>query len=400
MNILEEMATSKLSILVEDLNGEHSFSNLKAAFGYVESYERLQIPQSVNNKCQVSAQPQSMVDLTTNEIMALLKLNFDKLVAGSVSSDKAIRIAILRARWVRTGNLLNGKNERSTPIDEVDIISDNECSNVIKKYFNDNGVFKGKADGTIDVSNDNFAAAFNSVNLGEWNKIGPLVWGCVAHVFRVRGHHYKDEYLNLYEKTWKGTTLDFPDNVLTWKDMSRTAIHSFGVKALERSTRFYEENQALTTNLVIRRDAIPCGAALIGTSYATLSQFQSTPWYNNFYDMYSSQIDDLIANYKRVKEAGLSCHISCGLYGVPKVAVSTAAAEALAPILVGYINGTPSGSAIKDQKAMTKYSESNPMMMQIMREWIQLAVERSSKKEDITEALGGKSTHKAIQGTG
>lgn len=380
------MNTGNISLLIESLNGEHGFTNDRAAFGYVAPFERLQVPKSIHAKLSVSSLQTDEIEFTPEDSIRVIVPNYTKLVLGGMDRRKAIRIAVLRSLWIHHGNLLQTRSARCTPIDEVDIVPDIDLND----FLYDDGEIRLDDDGDLQPEGayEELGKILKELDLQQWLTVAPLFWACVAHVFRVRGHHYKDEYQGLYENTWKGTTIDLPDKVLTWKEISRTAIHAFGVKALERSTQFYENRDVLSTNLLMRRDAVPCGAALVGTAFATLMQLQSAPWYATLQQRYKTQIDGLIEEYKDVSTHGLACHINAGLYGLQKFEFRTESAAALAPILVGYINSLPKTSAIQQQRALVKHSDTNPLMTVIMQEFVAATIENSARNKTLNAMLG------------
>lgn len=376
----------KIKIISEDLNGDHGYTNEKAQFGYIKSEEYLFVPKEVENKLQTFTSPQQHVVLSTKEILHMMYANFNSLTGANYSPEKAIRISFLRAKWVELGCLLRTKNDRHTPFDEVNYFSYPTIFDLIDP---DGEVVVDEEGRLIEEGETSvFARAFNALNVEAWNPLATLLWSVAAHVFRVRGHHYKEGFDELFDRTWKGTTLELPDKFCNWKDICRTAIHPFGVAALSRSFEYFLAKDGLTTNLILRADAIPCGAAIVGTTYAAILQFQSTPFWKDFYKQYKPQIEQLNIDYNTVKEGGLKYHISARLYGYTPEIVPKDAAQMLAPAMMGYIHATPRGSAIKQQRALVISAENNPMMSELLKNWLQNQLEKAADKPTLAEALG------------
>jgi len=373
------------SALVEDLNGPHAFKDERAAFGYVQRHEYLRVVAPLLNACPTDLTPGTAELGNLNFILATAYFNAARLREGNVNDAVAVRIGLLRAKWISLGWLRKTKEQRNTPFNEVmEVVGDRIVGPI-------------GADFSVEVGEDYNVVTYDEtkwwsdelkkVDVNKWSELAPILWAVVAHVFRVRGHHYKLEYEELYTRTFAGTLMTFPDNILTWQDIGRTAIHPFGVSALERGAAEMEANNSLPRNLLIRRNAIPCGAALVGTTYAALKSLAGTPFYPQIRAHYTVQIDALELEYQEVITHGLAYHISAGLYGIQKRVLNTVSAEALAPLLGGYIDALPRESAIKGQKSLNKHKDTNPLMSKLFSTWLQGQVDSAGKAKRMEDAL-------------
>jgi len=391
------------SILRElaDLNGDVAFDSEKAAFGYVKPNERLYVTEEVLALCQTGNKSQHVTDIKEHEMLEICFLNYHHLVQSGMSVRTAIRVAFLRTVWIRYGCLLQSNDDRATPINEVVV----ETGNVAYPFYsNDDSRKTGYSDdgkllklSSADVNDFGFIKEMNDMDHKNWSFVSTILWGVAAHIFRVRGHHYKVEYEDLYNRTWAGTTLILPDRECNWSDLCRVAIHPFGIKALERSASYFEQTAKLSSNLVLRRDSIPAGSALIGTTYAAMSMLKATPFWNSFEKCYADVINGLTEDYNTVKTAGINAHQNARLYGVNPIEVRKSNANVLVPILMGFIDATPTNSAIRGQRVMVKPAQANPLMTNIMREWVVAAIERMSTETSLEKALTGKLAQ-AIEG--
>jgi len=380
------------AILIEDFNGDHNFDVDKVAFGYVAPNERLYVRASVLRNCQTGDQDQALVAMTAFESLAVMYDNYRGLIAAGHSAPKAIRMSILRSRWIKMGCLLQNLVDRKTPVNEVVVVNDNEEVPFLIDANTPRLDATGKLMNRQGLNDGGFLNELNNTPVDRWVTLASLIWATSAHVFRVRGHHYKDEYQGLYERTWRGTTAELPDSVCNWKELGRTAIHPFGVRALERSAAYFASQGKLPENLLLRRNAVPAGSALIGTTYAAMKMFESTPFWNGFYSAYKDSIDALIVDYHALLALGISAHQYAGLYGRNRSIIDPINAAVLAPVLVGFIDATPARTAIREQRTMNKHASANPLMTEIMRDWITAAVARVAKETDLSIALTGKSS--------
>ncbi len=107
---------------------------------------------------------------------------------------------MLRARWIKDGNLLRTREDRCTPINEVDIVAAPNVAQLVAK-LDETPEDPVELDDAVDRE---IWQCLVSANVSAWRGVAPLIWACVAHVFRVRGHHYKNELEALYVKTWRG----------------------------------------------------------------------------------------------------------------------------------------------------------------------------------------------------
>jgi len=190
-----------------------------------------------------------------------------------------------------------------------------------------------------------------------WENIAAVV----AHVFRVRGHHFKPEYTETYNRTWSSTVISVPSNVNmpTWEEIATIGLHCFGVKALHSIRERAAAMGRLARGLDVRRDAACAGSAPIRTCASALRDMEKTKWWTFFYRKFQVQIDRILADAERLRLAGTNAHINARLYdwGSHFMGASDVDVAVVAPYVMGWIDTLDRSEPISRQSAITKRAQ-------------------------------------------
>jgi len=211
--------------------------------------------------------------------------------------------------------------------------------------------------------------------------------GVTRHVFRVRGHHWKPEYTELYERTWRSTAISVPANVRmpTWEVISKAALHCFGIRALEEMWKRGKSIGILSKALELREDAACAGSASIRTTAAAISEMRSAPWFHIFEKARSNQIQALILEADRLRKEGTRAHINARLYNFDDKFCGTneELVRPLAPFVLGWLDTLEDNEPIKKQKAINKRSAGSTSL----RASFSAAVLNDMKNEEATKCV-------------
>lgn len=359
---------------VLDFNGTEAIGELQQASGFIEDWQKLRMPQAMQNAfhAAVDLQQRRVVasNVTANQWRQFYSDNMAALTqqGANLSDQQRMFITALRMQLVAQGYYRGTVGSRHVLIDEV-VVNPN----------------------AIGVAN--IPGAFLPINLHVKRSL-PAYIGAVAHVFRVRGHHWQDGYQELYDRLARACVLEnAPDNSRPpWEHIARTAVHSFGVASLEQYMDVLGEEGRLPGAMVIRRDAAPAGTALIASSAAVISAMRSEPWYEQF-DAVAHDLASAVTNATtQIRAQPLAFSRLHQLYGmeVPDYSLIQAqeAAAALAPITQGFINSLPATSPLRNIRAIQNFAMNNPARMQTFTDILQAARDREVREMNLIGFFG------------
>ncbi|KAI9311532.1 hypothetical protein BX666DRAFT_2115777, partial [Dichotomocladium elegans] len=219
--------------LVEDINGATGFTEDKAAMGTIPRGHYLQIPESLTIP-NAMAVPDNFTDRVITDF---LSVNYAALTRSGVREAEAAFCSMLRLQMVRNGYACRDLTQRAIYVDEY--------------------TYNVHVEGRPNLSA--FTQEMVSFVATYWANIVAVV----AHIFRVRGHHFKPEYQRTYDRTWRAATIEVPANVQmpSWEILSRVALHPFGIRALHRVVQNEAASGGLSKGLMLRMDSACAGSA-------------------------------------------------------------------------------------------------------------------------------------------
>lgn len=352
----------KLNFLLQDTNGDLVYSNEKALFGYLPASLHLVIPLEVSDaastKVTIEGRAIDYPDLTAKEIGStdgikkllggtesgvayrrrttyryitdqnlidkVTYMNFVKLKNGGLDNTNAYVAAALRARWIALGaySVLANEPTNIRMLSEVQIVQPNDSENATiyeKIAAADNLTMAFAYD--VGIARDFIAAAVSEATGAAWvTKYAETVWCASEHCVRVRGHHYKNDYVSLLEKymtschegnfTW--------DKNLAHEHVFRTAIHPFGLYALPVLAAHFAIHGKLGNAGLLRFSGAPNGMAVVTTTAACLRAMAGEPWYKQYKTLYKDSMDLVNKAEEIIMANKYAWHLSANLYGIEK----------------------------------------------------------------------------------
>lgn len=422
-------------ILVQDANGDNTYSNDKALYGFIEAAKYLQLPAAIHN--MLVAQPthtntnlgkvdaiqtflgenamqyriantyKRLDEMTALQFHKMALLNYLALKGAGLDEQGAYLAAALRTRWVLLGCLAPTIQERGVLIDET----------VINPMTSGDAVaIEGAATlhalstlPDIDIAGYSRAALNTSVGNKFVVMWAETIWSISEYLFRVRGHHYKDEFKDLIKRMMRASTegkVDLADN-FPFAAVFHTAIHPFGIKALPVMTMHFIAWGKIANAMCIRISGAPNGTAAITTTAAALKSIAGEAWYGRFYAIAGQQIEDIQRYAAAIMDNKYGFHLAAGLYGVTparaitiggntkSLAVIDQEVGALAPVLQGFINYNKDVAAadqsltysFQNAKALEKRAASNPLLAARVQQMIQFTVDAIAGAKTVAEAI-------------
>lgn len=393
------LTNAEAAAIIKDYNGDLEFRTDEAQVGYIKPEEYLILP--VNIKAgEKSDDYADFVDWqasdgeagkkeAVNLSLVITALNMPGLGGGS----DAVPYAYLRAKLVVKGYLYafrqNADGGRCVYTDEVRACTFAEYSAVdapTKKLIKD--FYKSEERKFIDK---------------HWRVFAAML----GHVLAVRGHHYRDakvatdkdvateSYAELYKRLWRASAIEGDLPFKDIKKVFRTAMHPFGLKVFTDILDNGVQENILPRTFIIRSDAIPAGAAKIGTGAAALKMMKAAIWFKRFEETYQEPIDKVFQAERLIKQDRLAYHVSPRLFGMDGPAVSNKrilndavdAVSAIAPYIVAYINIECENSPIALQKTLNNPANDQMGLMNRFKRYLETMNRNAQDSSDINEIL-------------
>lgn len=357
----------------EDKNGELQYSSDQAAFGYITENERLVLLEKHREYCPdtFDEEVKAEAEMSKEDFVQIVALNYRKLIEAKVDETVAIFCAVLRAKMVKATALVEDVKNRGVKVDEVKWLSNDQA-----------------------ISQHDAEEIFKKISVDMMKTIflGFKAWiGMLVTVFTGRGHHWKEELQPRYDSLWRACVVEVPAALISWKHITRTAMHPFGMARLAYLYEMWCTNNEVPAALIIRRTAMPAGRAYIGVLKAGLVQMSSHEWYKIFSNKYSNEIKVIDGASEEIKRDRYRHHFYQTLYcrrkGDEKKTDILNDVMKLVPFVQAYINVMAADTPLKDQKAVNKLSKD---MVGKLREFERVlgAWEReTSRLTDIEEYL-------------
>jgi len=364
-----------VSIMMEDINGDHIYSNEKAILGYMPTNEHMVLLPGINydgppemnmttlGKLETvntnlgppgddyRADNPYLVNPMITEItmVKLCLLNMRSLMSGTSPHkiEDALLISALRTRWLKLGCLFQSLADRAVQRDEVTYAKADD--QIVLSRTEDDLMI---ADAAAYVAHLNFMSSEAGGKIMEWATTNAeLVWNMTEHLMRSRGHHYKEDFSKMANTMYASSS---PGNeawptAINMLLALRTAIHPFGIRALPVMAYHFIWHGKIGLGMVKRITGASNGFAAATTAYAGMSMISSEPWYAKYVATYENQIALLQYFAREMLNNRYAFHESASLYGITPIrhimvnGISNSMADvdlavsAIAPVLQGFI---------------------------------------------------------------
>jgi hypothetical protein len=327
--------------LMADFNGTAMAIAGAAEWGFIPDGWKIYIPHGFNLPQNV----QIGTDQLGNNAEIFLKANYLGLTTAGLAANEAFFVSCFRMYLAQQGILTANLIQRGVVEDEYVIIAP------VQNAWNNAG-----NDIPVNVYNPNVPKYIK--------RYGKILIHHLAYVFLSRGHHYKQEYNELYERLKSACFI--PSNpgfvIPSNETLYRLAVHGFGVKPLIDLTLADKAASRMAAAMEIRFSphAPISGVAHMTTLKAALNQMAKEQWWPAFAQKFAISINDLDAEVALIAANPLTYHISARVLGANARAMpSNAGNDAftkLCQYALGYIDHLGRKHSLSGQQAITKKS--------------------------------------------
>lgn len=181
---------------------------------------------------------------------------------------------------------------------------------------------------------------------------------CVAYIFRVRGHHYKDDINDRYVSLWSRCLHKDTDIPLSWELMATDALHAIMPGHLDGFWINCADNARCAGALIKRLDSAPAGVA------GVLALERGIDDVMMLFPGVVNQVPDAYREFRNitriVKESRWGGSINSRFYGAQRVRVEEGKIGALASVVMGIYDQLASDSKLRESPALKRLAETAP----------------------------------------
>lgn len=181
---------------------------------------------------------------------------------------------------------------------------------------------------------------------------------CVAYIFRVRGHHYKVDYLDRYKTLWNRCLHAESDLPLPWEFLATDALHAITPIDLDNFWHECVETSKCAGTLIKRFDSAPAGCA--GVSALNRGLQDVLMLFPGVIDRVPESYAAFTALKDRVLNSRWGGSVNNRYYGTHRIRVDENAIGALASVVMGVYEYLAEGSKLRDSPALKRLAEIAP----------------------------------------
>jgi len=181
---------------------------------------------------------------------------------------------------------------------------------------------------------------------------------CVAYIFRVRGHHYRDDINDRYTSLWERCLHRSNDLPLSWELLATDSLHAIMPDVLDDYWRDCVDNSRCAGALIKRFDSAPAGVAGVVALQRGLDDVrmlfpQITDQVRDAYDEFTRVVD-------MVRNSRWGGSINCRFYGAPRIRVDEGRIGSLASVVMGVYDQLAPDSKLRESPALKRLAQTAP----------------------------------------
>jgi hypothetical protein len=201
---------------------------------------------------------------------------------------------------------------------------------------------------------------------------------CVAYIFRVRGHHYKDEFEDRYKTLWARCLKTEAELPIAWQYIATDALHAIMPDILDSFWANCVATSRCAGTLIKRFDSAPAGCAGVSALKRGLDDVLM------LFPGVVRRVPGAHAAFNRVVTSLANSRwggsINCRFYGVQRIRVDESQIGALASVVMGIYEQLAHDSKLRESPALRRLAEIAPATGGAMG----LAALRATKDESLS----------------
>jgi len=296
------------------------------------------------------------VAFTAAEATHFIKGNCYRLFTNGVAFQDALYLAYLRFLAPRNGLIspeftTNVWNVRYNDAKRLTVAQTGAL--VAGLTLGDGGAFADQAAFLAA-----WGGAANVTNKARARKMFTDIVCCIAYMFRVRGHHYRQDLDQRYKTLWARCLHVDADIQSSWQNIATTGLHAIMPQILDRFWQNAVQNSSCAGTLIKRFDSAPAGAAGIMALKKGLDDINMI-----FPNIVKRVPDSKLAFdtiYANVSGSRWGASINARYYGVNRIQFNEGDVGALASVVLGVYDQLAPTADLRDSMALQRLAKIAP----------------------------------------
>lgn len=181
---------------------------------------------------------------------------------------------------------------------------------------------------------------------------------CVAYMFRVRGHHYRDDFKERYTSLWARCLMKPDDLPIEWEYVATNALHAIMPDILDAYWGDCVAEATCAGTLRVRYESAPAGSAGVLALKKGLDDVRMlfpgiTSQVKDSYDFFNNIINQL----EGTRWGG---SINSRFYGVQRVRVDESKIGAIASMVMGVYDQLATDSKLRESPSLKRLAQLAP----------------------------------------
>lgn len=286
------------------------------------------------------------IRVTPDQANAFVKLNVAHLINNNIAVDVSAKVSYLRLLTYRLGLCNHGFSAAAH------FVRYNHCEQV------DDETYERLTEALSRDQLANIRAALTDEFRTKCRINYTDYICCVAYIFRVRGHHYKDEYRERYDTLWSRCLKTNEDLVIPWQHIATIGLHAVMPIVLDNYWRYSVENALCAGTLIKRFDSAPAGCAGVSALQRGLTDVMML--FPGIVDRVPDSYRSFIDLYDRVNSNRWGGSVNSRFYGVARIRVDESRIGALASVVMGIYEQLAEHSRLRESPALRRLAEIAP----------------------------------------
>lgn len=338
-----------LAALILDYNGAIFAEAGVVEWGYIPETWKLAQPSGIafweNANLPDAITPGvAMLNMDGAQAQVFMKANYKRVRPLVDTADEALWVTLIRYHAAVRGLICKQAGRR---------VRENEYST------------EAHAEANWGHAANAIPALPRAAEIAKWVKrFGNAVLHSIALAFSSRGHHYKADYKEYYERLMAVQGVDMkPSFTLpSYEVMFRLSIHCLGVWPLISLAQTDKAANIMSAPMAIRWQphAPVAGCAHITTLKACLSEMNKESWYGAFQTKFQAQITEIDNAVTAIGNAPYEHHVATSfITAQPRQYVQAPAKNAfdkLSQFALGYIDFLGKKHSLAGERAVTSHS--------------------------------------------
>lgn len=288
------------------------------------------------------------MQITDEQAQVFLACNIYAQTIQKVDETVAIRVAYLRLIAARNGLVSPHFTTAAHNVRYSDVRQLNEQDNldVIANIRKDKGL------------PDRINVALGSGVMKKLRINFSTIACCVAYMFRVRGHHYRDDFKERYASLWARCLKKPEDLPLDWEVVATSALHAIMPDILDAYWGDCVDKATCAGTLRVRYQSAPAGSAGVLALKKGLDDVRMlfpgiTAQVQDSYNFFNNVINQL----ENTRWGG---SINSRFYGVQRVRIDESKIGAIASMVMGVYDQLATDSKLRESPSLKRLAQLAP----------------------------------------